>query len=80
MRSVSGLRGIVGEDLVPAVVTRYAQAFGAFVAGRGGHAVALARDSRQSGQYSLNWAEVKSGRRFTMRTILIVSVLRILKV
>jgi len=49
MRSVSGLRGIVGEDLVPAVVTRYAQAFGAFVAGRGGRAVALARDSRQSG-------------------------------
>ncbi len=49
MRSVSGLRGIVGEDLVPAVVTRYAAAFGAFVAGRGGRAVALARDSRQSG-------------------------------
>jgi phosphomannomutase len=49
MRSVSGLRGIVGEDLVPAVVTRYAQAFGAFVAGRGGRVVALARDSRQSG-------------------------------
>ena len=49
MRSVSGLRGIVGEDLVPAVVTRYAAAFGAFVAERGGRAVALARDSRQSG-------------------------------
>jgi len=49
MRSVSGLRGIVGEDLVPAVVTRYAQAFGAWVAGRGGRTVALARDSRQSG-------------------------------
>ncbi|HXY70426.1 MAG TPA: phosphoglucosamine mutase [Gemmatimonadales bacterium] len=49
MRSVSGLRGIVGEDLVPAVVTRYARAFGAFVAGQGGRAVALARDSRQSG-------------------------------
>ncbi len=49
MRSVSGLRGIVGEDLVPSVVTRYAGAFGAFVAGRGGRAVALARDSRQSG-------------------------------
>jgi len=49
MRSVSGLRGIVGADLVPEVVTRYAQAFGAFVAGRGGREVALARDSRQSG-------------------------------
>jgi phosphomannomutase len=49
MRSVSGLRGIVGVDLVPAVVTRYAGAFGAFVAARGGRAVALARDSRQSG-------------------------------
>ena len=49
MRSVSGLRGIVGADLVPAVVTRYAKAFGAFVASRGGKEVALARDSRQSG-------------------------------
>jgi phosphomannomutase len=49
MRSVSGLRGIVGSDLVPALVTRYAEAFGAFVAGRGGRAVALGRDSRQSG-------------------------------
>jgi len=49
MRSVSGLRGIVGVDLVPGVVTRYAAAFGAFVAGRGGRTVALARDSRQSG-------------------------------
>ena len=49
MRSVSGLRGIVGEDLVPVVVTRYAEAFGAYVASRGGRAVALARDSRQSG-------------------------------
>ncbi len=49
MRSVSGLRGIVGEDLVPAVVTRYAAAYGAFVARRGGRTVALARDSRQSG-------------------------------
>jgi phosphomannomutase len=49
MRSVSGLRGIVGADLVPAVVTRYAEAFGFFVAGRGGREVALARDSRESG-------------------------------
>jgi phosphomannomutase len=49
MRSVSGLRGIVGKDLVPVEVTRYAEAFGAFVAARGGRVVALARDSRQSG-------------------------------
>jgi phosphomannomutase len=49
MRSVSGLRGIVGEDMVPAVVTRYAEAFGAFLVARGGRVVALARDSRQSG-------------------------------
>ncbi len=49
MRSVSGLRGIVGADLVPEVVTRYASAFGAFVASRGGRTVGLARDSRQSG-------------------------------
>ncbi|MBI1722356.1 MAG: phosphoglucosamine mutase [Gemmatimonadetes bacterium] len=49
MRSVSGLRGIVGVDLVPALVTRYAAAFGAFLLERGGRAVALARDSRESG-------------------------------
>ena len=49
MRSVSGLRGIVGAELVPAVVERYGAAFGAYVAGRGGRTVALARDSRQSG-------------------------------
>ena len=49
MRSVSGLRGIVGEDLVPDVVRRYARGYGAFVAARGGRVVALARDSRQSG-------------------------------
>jgi len=49
MRSVSGLRGIVGADLVPAVVERYGAAFGTFVAARGGRTVALARDSRQSG-------------------------------
>jgi phosphomannomutase len=49
MRSVSGLRGIVGADLVPAVVTRYAEAFGRYVAAGGGRSVALARDSRQSG-------------------------------
>src|SRR5262245_47545432 len=49
MRSVSGLRGIVGRDLTDDVVRRYAAAFGAFLLSRGGHTVALARDSRQSG-------------------------------
>jgi phosphomannomutase len=56
MRSVSGLRGIVGEDLVADVVARYAGAFGRFVAGRGGRVVALARDSRQSGPAFLSAA------------------------
>ena len=49
MRSVSGLRGIVGTDLVPDVVRRYAGAFGTFLRGAGGSAVGIARDSRQSG-------------------------------
>lgn len=49
MRSVSGLRGIVGRDLTEDVVRRYAGAFGAFLRGRGGRVVALARDSRASG-------------------------------
>lgn len=49
MRSVSGLRGIVGKDLTDDVVRRYAGAFGAFLRSRGGRVVALARDSRQSG-------------------------------
>ncbi|MDO8666840.1 MAG: phosphoglucosamine mutase [Gemmatimonadales bacterium] len=46
---MSGLRGIVGVDLVPELVTRYAAAFGAFLLEGGGRTVALARDSRQSG-------------------------------
>jgi len=49
MRSVSGLRGIVGTDLTEAVVTRYASAFGLFLKARGGTRVVVARDSRQSG-------------------------------
>ncbi len=49
MRSVSGVRGIVGSDLTAAVVTRYAAAFGGFLRSRGGRVVALARDSRPSG-------------------------------
>jgi phosphomannomutase len=49
MRSVSGLRGIVGTDLTEEIVTRYATAFGFFLLARGGRTVAVARDSRQSG-------------------------------
>lgn len=49
MRSVSGVRGIVGSDLTPEVVRRYAAAYGAAVRERGGRRVALARDSRASG-------------------------------
>lgn len=49
MRSVSGVRGIVGVDLTPEVVRRHAAAFGAWVRSRGGRRVALARDSRASG-------------------------------
>lgn len=49
MRSVSGLRGIVGVDLTPEVVRRYAGAFGAFLRKSGGQVAGLARDSRQSG-------------------------------
>src|SRR5437867_4216627 len=47
MRSVSGLRGIVGRDLTEDVVRRSAGAFGAFWRSRAGPVVALARDSRQ---------------------------------
>jgi phosphomannomutase len=49
MRSVSGVRGIVGADLTTDVVRRYAAAYGAFVRTRGGRRVALGRDSRASG-------------------------------
>lgn len=49
MRSVSGVRGIVGADLTADVVGRYAAAFGAFVGGRPTVRVGLGRDSRASG-------------------------------
>ncbi|UCC71248.1 MAG: phosphoglucosamine mutase [Gemmatimonadota bacterium] len=48
--SVSGVRGRVGVDLTPDVVSGFAAAFGAFVRGQGwGDHVAIARDSRPSG-------------------------------
>jgi phosphomannomutase len=44
---ISGLRGIVGDSLLPETVTRYAAAFGTFV----GHGtVAVGRDCRASGE------------------------------
>ena len=48
MRSVSGVRGLVGTDLTPEVVARYAAAFGTLVSPEGS-TVVLARDSRTSG-------------------------------
>ncbi len=54
MVSVSGVRGIVGTDLTPETIARWAAAFGAWAGGgtRGGRrrrAVVLARDARTSG-------------------------------
>lgn len=47
MVSVSGVRGLVGETLTPAVVLEFCQAYGTLL---DGGRVALARDSRPSGQ------------------------------
>lgn len=49
MRSVSGVRGIVGSDLTADVVSRYAAAFAELVATGDRRPVVLARDSRASG-------------------------------
>ena len=46
MRSVSGVRGIVGTDLTPEVAARYAAAFGTIL--KGG-TVVIARDTRPTG-------------------------------
>src|SRR5690348_1813633 len=57
MVGVSGVRGIVGKDLTPEVVTHWARAFGAWVLeggkrergkGKGG-SVVVGRDARTSG-------------------------------
>ncbi len=48
MVGVSGVRGIVGKDLTPDVVTRYAAAFGRWARERTPRVV-VGRDSRQSG-------------------------------
>jgi phosphomannomutase len=47
MFSVSGLRGIVGTDLVPETIAQYAAHFGQF-AGRG--VIVIGRDTRRSGR------------------------------
>jgi phosphomannomutase len=52
MLSISGLRGLVGSSLTPAVATRFGSAFGSWLndtLGRAGHVV-LGRDSRASGR------------------------------
>jgi phosphomannomutase len=49
MTGVSGVRGIVGRDLTPAVVTRYVTAFARIARESGKRAVVLARDARTSG-------------------------------
>jgi len=49
MRSISGVRGIVGTDLTPERVARYAAAFGSVLASQGHGTAVLARDSRTSG-------------------------------
>ena len=46
MVGISGIRGIVGETLTPAVALEFAQAYGTML---GGGRVVLARDSRPSG-------------------------------
>ena len=52
--TVSGLRGIVGENLTPQVAADYGRAFGSFLCSRnvniGKFVVCLGRDSRPSGQ------------------------------
>jgi phosphomannomutase len=49
MISVSGIRGIVGTDLTPELVARFAAALGAWAKGRGKPLVVLGRDARTSG-------------------------------
>jgi phosphomannomutase len=45
--SVSGVRGVVGDSLTPAMVTRFAEAFGTYA---GGGRVVIGRDPRTSGE------------------------------
>ncbi len=49
MRSVSGVRGIVGDTLTEDVVDRHVRAFGSLVTEEHAGPIVLARDSRESG-------------------------------
>jgi len=60
MFSVSGLRGIVGKDLTPELVSSYAQAFGSFI---GSGTILLGRDTRSSSPEFLK--AVKRGLKMT---------------
>ncbi len=44
-----GVRGVVGEDLTPALVERLGRAFGAWMGSAGGRSVLVGRDTRASG-------------------------------
>src|SRR6266566_1891136 len=45
--SISGVRGVIGESLTPALLTRFAQAFGTYV---GSGTIVIGRDPRTSGE------------------------------
>jgi phosphomannomutase len=45
--SISGVRGVIGDSLTPAMVARFAQAFGTYI---GGGRVVVGRDPRTSGE------------------------------
>jgi len=49
MVSVSGVRGLVGTDLTPEIVARWAAAFGTWATTKGKTRVVLGRDARTSG-------------------------------
>jgi phosphomannomutase len=57
MVSVSGVRGIVGKDLTPELVARYAASFGTLLREAGRPTAVLARDSRTSGPMFLAAAQ-----------------------
>ena len=57
MVSVSGMRGVVGTDLTPELVSRHAAALGAWARASGNATVVLGRDSRTSGSMFSRAAE-----------------------
>jgi len=54
--SISGVRGVVGDSLTPALVTRFGQALGTYV---GGGRLVVGRDPRTSGE--MVWQAVVAG-------------------